>query len=227
MRTAINVATWNIQHGKVPGGGVDVDGLREEAARLGVDLLALQEVDVGVPRSGRADEAAIAADGTGMAHEFAPAIRREGVGRYGNALLTGGTITDVTVARLPRHERSERRVALLATVIVDGMRVSVAVTHLSIRPLEARAQLDATLASLHARPEPRLLLGDLNLEPPVVEPMVQAIGLTLAGGDATFPAWAPRRRIDHIAVSGLHLGAVRTVHLAVGDHRALTANLRR
>jgi len=49
--------------------------------------------------------------------------------------------------------------------------------------------------------------------------------LVLAGGDPTFPAHSPARRIDHVAVRGMNIDAVSVTRLAVSDHCALTVAL--
>ena len=231
----IRVVTFNAQHGKAAPparpprphflrGGTEL--LVDFCADLGADLLALQEVDVRVPRSGCADQAAAAARASGMGHVFGPARRVGWKGRYGNALLSADGLEDVEVVALPRGA-GEPRSALLATVVRGGLRLAVAATHLSTRPDEAGPQLDAVIEALIARPQPQVLLGDLNLGPEVVGPAVQAAGLVLADpAEPTYPAAAPRARIDHVAVGGLTITDVRVLPPApVSDHRPLRAEL--
>jgi endonuclease/exonuclease/phosphatase family metal-dependent hydrolase len=58
----LRFGTYNILHGKsVAAGTVHEDGLHTAAAGLDADVLSLQEVDRGQPRSHKADQAAIAA----------------------------------------------------------------------------------------------------------------------------------------------------------------------
>ncbi|MDP9070529.1 MAG: endonuclease/exonuclease/phosphatase family protein [Actinomycetota bacterium] len=222
----MRIVTFNVQHGRTPGGRVDSAGLARYCAGLGADVLALQEVDVRVARSRWADQAARVAQATGMVQAFGPAHRLGLVGRYGNALLCRGALADVQVLALPRLGRAEQRAALLATALFGGSRLSVATTHLSIHADEAPGQLEAVVAALVARPSPRLLLGDLNLRPGDVAPLVAAGGLALADpAHPTFPASAPRIRIDHVAVEGLAVRAVEVLPSApVSDHRALAVD---
>jgi endonuclease/exonuclease/phosphatase family metal-dependent hydrolase len=198
------------------------------AAGLVPDLLAIQEVDVGLARSGRADLAAAVAAATGLSCVFGPAHRVGRRGRYGNALLAAGPIADVEVLRLPRRGRGERRSAVLASVEVEGARLAVAATHLAIHPEEAGRQLATVVEALAHRPEPRVLLGDLNLQPWDVAPRVRAAGLELADGLPTFPAVAPSIRIDHVALSShVTIVSVEVPATPVSDHRPLvvTASL--
>ncbi len=205
---------------------VDLDQLAACTAGFGADLLALQEVDVGVPRSGRADQPAAVAKATGMEAVFGRAHRVGGIGKYGNALLARGPISEVEVHRLPKTARHhEPRAAILATVHLDGSPISVAATHLSIHRPEVHDQLATVVAALVRRPAPLLLLGDLNLLPEEVAPVVEAAGFTLVGGEPTFPAPEPRIRIDHLAVAGLRPGQATVVATPCSDHRALMVDL--
>jgi endonuclease/exonuclease/phosphatase family metal-dependent hydrolase len=226
----IRVASFNILHGQRAdrSGQVDLAALGRSAAALRADVLALQEVDVGVPRSGRADQARAVAEATGLEVVFGKAARVGGVGKYGNALLARGPIRDVDVVPLPKtHRSNEPRSMILATVELDGFgAVSVVATHLSIHRPEVHDQLAAVVEALGQRPEPRLLVGDLNLLPEEVEPVVAAAGLTLAdAARPTFPHHDPRIRIDHVAVRGLGLGAVEVVRTESSDHAAVVVEV--
>jgi endonuclease/exonuclease/phosphatase family metal-dependent hydrolase len=223
---ALRIVTFNIQHGRGPDGLVDRGRLANELALLDADLLALQEVDVGLRRSDRVDQARLAAAATGLSVVFGPARRVGWWGRYGNALLVRGQIHTSSRVRLPRSERGERRAALLAEVEVRGRRISVAATHLAVDRLDARRQLDAVLAALVRLPSPRLLLGDLNLGPDDVGSAVAAAGMVLADGPPTYPASGPVSRIDHVATSGLKLDSVVVPEAAISDHRPLVVLVR-
>ncbi len=229
----IRAVSFNILHGRRVDGTrvVDLDRLGRVAASLAPDLLALQEVDSGVPRSGRADQAAAVGAATGLAHTFGKAARVGGIGKYGNALLARGTITEVEVRPLPRAKRShEPRCVVLATVTLPGAApVVVAATHLSIHRPEVHEQLAAVVAALveRAAGRPHVLLGDLNLRPDEVAPVVERAGLALAPTDEpTFPNPEPRIRIDHVAVGGgIALGRVEVVATPSSDHCALVVEL--
>jgi endonuclease/exonuclease/phosphatase family metal-dependent hydrolase len=75
--STVRLATFNLMHGGSPADGtVDPDRLRAAVGDLGVDVLAMQEVDRDQPRSGGADLAAVAARALDAAavHRFAPAV---------------------------------------------------------------------------------------------------------------------------------------------------------
>jgi endonuclease/exonuclease/phosphatase family metal-dependent hydrolase len=223
----MRIVTFNVQHGRAPTGRADTRALANYCATLGADLLGLQEVEVLVRRSRWADQARAVAEATGMAYAFGRARRLGLIGRYGNALIVDGSLSDVEVLALPRHGRGEPRAAVLATALVGASRLSVATTHLSIHPGETASQLEAVVAALAARPAPRLLLGDLNLGPGDVTPLVEAGGLTLVDpAQPSLPAHAPRIRIDHVAVEALVPVRVEVLpRPPVSDHRALAVEV--
>ena len=226
MVRPIRVVSFNILHGqRADGSGVvDLGLLRRSAAALQPDVLALQEVDVGVPRSGRKDQAAAVGEATGLSVVFGKAARVGGIGKYGNALLARWPLTDVAVVPLAKaHRNNEPRAAVLATV--DGL--DVCATHLSIHRPEVHDQLQAVVDLLVARPGPHVLVGDLNLLPEEVAPVVEAAGLVLADVSVpTFPRNDPRIRIDHVAVSrDLRIVSVQVVPTESSDHCALVVEV--
>jgi len=219
----VRVATFNIRHGETREGRVDLGRLAAACHHLDADLLALQEVDRRMRRSGWADMPRRLGRATGMRRLFAPALRVGWLGRYGNALLVRGTVGDVERARFPSPK--ETRGALVATVWIADRPLSVAATHLSVDRDERDAQLDLIAALLARRPEPRLLLGDLNGLPEDVGARCARAGLRLALAGPTFPATAATKQIDHIAYSGLDLVGAEVVDAGMSDHHAVVAEL--
>lgn len=226
----IRLVSFNILHGQRGDGSgtVDLDLLARSIKDLRPDVLALQEVDVGVPRSGRADQAQVVAEALGLEVVFGKAARVGGIGKYGNALLARGAITDVEVMPLPKTaRRHEPRSAILATVEVEGVHLSVCATHLSIHRPEVHDQLDTAVEALVRRRAPALLVGDLNLLPEEVAPVVERAGMVLVDPTlSTFPRDLPRIRIDHVAVRELRIDCVEVISTASSDHCALAVELR-
>jgi endonuclease/exonuclease/phosphatase family metal-dependent hydrolase len=225
----LRVATFNIQHGLCAGGEVDVPLLARTCRGLAVDVLALQEVDRHLERTDRLDIAAAIADECAMSCAFGPAIAIRG-GEYGNALLVRGDIRAFDVLDLPRPSGKEARAALIADIKfsdsgVGPTRMTAVSTHLSVPAADSEPQLEALREALDTRPDPQLVLGDLNLPPDALGSFVAA-GYTVAGGGPTWPATAPRRRIDHIVVRGLEVGDVEIPETPCSDHRPLIATLR-
>lgn len=185
---ALIVVTFNVQHGRRPDGTVDVAALATCCAAFEADVLALQEVDVDVDRSGNLDLAALIGEACDMSWVFGKAVKLGEHGRYGNALLVRGAIDDVEVVPLPHSPGEEPR----SVIVARALGMSIAATHLGIRG-DAAPQLPVAVKALLERPGPRLLLGDLNLDRPDVGP------LHLVPCPPAFPARKPRRSIDHVA----------------------------
>jgi len=240
----IRVATFNILHGALSPGrrpqapsppeneAVDLDQLARDCAALDADVLALQEVDSRVWRSGLRDQARTVARALGVRHAFVTASRRHWFGRFGNAVLTRGALSDVSRVVLPGKPGREARALLLARIEVAGVDLTVGATHLQARhqgggsPEPAKAQLAAAIEALNDRPAPRVLLGDFNLQPPEAEPVLAAGGLAAVPSGPTFPAHEPRIRIDYVAIAGLAIERVEVAQAEVSDHRPLVADLR-
>lgn len=221
----MRVATFNIKHGQNGDGRVDLGRLATACQGLDADILAVQEVLRFARRTGFRDEMRLIARATGLQAVFGEAARK-GWRSYGNVLLARGPITDVEVVKLPRPSEGEPRVAIVARVDVGEAALSVGATHLSFRKGEGAVQLEVLLDALAKRDGPRLLMGDLNIGPDVALPMLEAAGYSAASTEATFPASAPRTRIDFIAVSGLEVVSASTPAVGTSDHLPIVAELR-
>jgi endonuclease/exonuclease/phosphatase family metal-dependent hydrolase len=221
---ALRVATFNVKHGDDGCGRIDLRRMGEACASLTADVLAIQEVDRFAGRTGFRDEMRLIARATGLQAVFGQCVRRRWR-TYGNVLLARGPISDVEVIMLPRPAGGEQRVAILAQVDVNGLGLSVVATHLSFRRGEGLPQLEVILDALARRESPRVLLGDLNIGPELVEPAVAAAGYQVAPTGPTFPAAKPRTRIDFVAVSGLEIVSASTPRPGVSDHLPVIAEV--
>ena len=226
----MRVVSFNIHHGTVGRRGpVDPEQLGEVCRSFDADVICLQEVDRDTYRTGRADLSAVAAGACGMAHAFGASRWYPG-GRYGNAILARGTITAAVTTDLPKVPASqfwrERRTALEASVTIDGRSLWVVCTHLSVPKNQNALQLDWLLRHLDGRPQPLVLVGDLNGPLELVRPEARAGGLRAAAHGPTFPASKPRRAIDHVLVSSeLEVVATKVRATSMSDHAALVVDL--
>lgn len=221
----IRVATFNTRHGRPARGLARFDQLREECAALGADVLGLQELDRRVVRSYFVDQPHRLGRALGMEVAWAPARRPILVGYEGNALLARGPLSDVSIVELPRSPDCYTRTAAMARVALGTSAVSVAVTHLQNHRPEAARQLPVLLEHFGGYPEPRVLLGDLNLVRAEAVPVLEAAGYEVADGGATSPAHAPRQQIDFVAVRGVTIRHAEVVPTIVSDHRPLVVDL--
>ena len=138
---SLRVATWNIAGARrEQTNQVDLDAVVAGVRALGVDLLAVQEVDRTLARSGRSDQPAVIAQalGAGWFWSFAPALVGDdfrplsgpdpGGPAYGNLLVSRLPLAAVEHLRFPPAGGGEQRTAILATLQVGSRPVTVAAT---------------------------------------------------------------------------------------------------
>lgn len=213
---------------------VDLERTAGVLRALQPDIVALQEVDNRVMRSGGADQAAVLGGLLGMEHAFGAFMDYQG-GQYGMAILSRHPIGDVVAVPLP--EGNEPRVALSAEVTLpDGRRVRVVNVHFDWVQNDSfrYAQAEAVAAYLSGREIPHILTGDLNDEPGsrtvalFQERLVEA--RKPAEARFTFSSTEPRKEIDYIfaAPAGAwEVGGAEVIPEEVAsDHRPVVATLR-
>jgi endonuclease/exonuclease/phosphatase family metal-dependent hydrolase len=165
-----------------------------------------------------------------------------GTAAYGIALLSRFLAESWQVVRLPRipmrfpmylpaprrvqvvHE--EPRAAMIGRFDTPVGPLTVANTHLSFVPGWNRVQLRTLIRDLRGFPGPRLLIGDLNMDPPTPRRWTRMRSL---GEAATFPADEPTHQLDHILTddSALRVNKCSAPRLPVSDHRALVIDVSR
>jgi endonuclease/exonuclease/phosphatase family metal-dependent hydrolase len=227
----IRMATYNVHHCEGVDGRVDVGRVAATLRRTGARVMALQEVDVGLERSGGSDQARELADLTGLSVSFYPTIERR-VGRYGLALLTPERAETHFVA-LPRRGSAEPRGAVVGTIA--GLRVIA--THLTTDASARRAQLARLVELARGSHLPVVLLGDMNERLKGLGPLTRA-GLVSDGvvhrtlstprAQRMWSGWwaARRRHIDHVlAGMGAHIERSWALEVEGSDHYPLVADL--
>jgi len=218
----LRVVTYNVHYCKGLDGRFAPDRVARILRDLDPDVIALQEIDVGRPRSYGDDQLAYFAKELGLNQLFCPSIVN-GAEKYGHGLLSAHPLRLVCQARLPTGGVSviEPRDGLHAEVTIDGKVISLVTTHLGLNFLERAAQIDRLLENdfLGGIPpdRPALFLGDLNLAPGgklyrrltakwdrvnghAIFRDVQAHTLDHVAVK-TFPSILPVRQLDHIFVT--------------------------
>ncbi|MBE0559037.1 MAG: endonuclease/exonuclease/phosphatase family protein, partial [Proteobacteria bacterium] len=140
-------------------------------AEFDPDIVALQELDFRLMRSGLADQAEMIAAHLNMCCHFHPSITLE-EGHYGNAVLCKhpmALIKTCELPTLPGRRDIEKRGALWVEVSMSDRKLHVINTHLGLNGRERRVQTELLLGSdwigNPSRTAPLIFCADLNALP--------------------------------------------------------------
>ena len=206
------VVTYNIHKGI---GGVDrryrLERVIETLQHFQADIVCLQEVDDGVPRSRRQDQAGILSAALSLPHLAFQRNVQLKQGGYGNAILSRFPLADITNVDLTIPLKKRRR-ALLAhcKLHYEGHRrtLLLANTHLGLAGFERQMQLRRLLKHAllkHTTSRSSVVIaGDYNdvwgtLGKRV---MLPAGFNSVSRATRTFPAVMPVRPLDRIFYRG-------------------------
>ncbi len=206
----LRVMTYNIHHGEGTDGKLDLERIARLITENGADLVALQEVDRNVERTGKRDFPAELEKLTGMKCVFGKNIPLQG-GEYGNAILSRFPISQVTNHWLPQIVPGEQRGILLATIRLGKAEVVFGSVHLDHRRGEEDrlASVEKIAALERAEPRPMIIAGDFNATPnsgayrKMGEVLVDSWLAVGTGEGFTIPSEGPRSRIDYVWHSGV------------------------
>jgi len=205
----LRVLCYNIHYGQGMDGQYNIQRLADVIKAAKPDLVALQEVDVGVLRSGRVHQLQKLGEMTGLTARFGPTQHYEG-GLFGNAVLTRLPILDEHIQPLPYTEATPERQtyprgALVITVQApDGRPLRFISTHFQHNVPEDRVEEARAINKLFADPGDNLrtiLAGDFNAKPedePITileQSWTHAIDAARA---PSAPSVNPKSRIDYI-----------------------------
>ncbi|MCC6143523.1 MAG: endonuclease/exonuclease/phosphatase family protein [Candidatus Hydrogenedentes bacterium] len=207
----LTVATYNVHGCKGRDRTCDPGRIAAVIKELDADIVALQEVDEGRPRSDHINQHMHIADLVGMKSSFY-ATFQDGPGHYGGALLSRREYETVRTGMLPGRPRLEPRGALWVRVpLTDTMGLDVINTHLGLRFGERADQVHALLGkdwlgNSQFTP-PAILLGDFNLSP--LSPLYRRICRHM---HSVRDSWRSVFRM------GTFLGVVPIDHIFVSSH---------
>ncbi len=184
---------------------------------LAPDIVALQEVDNGIPRTHHQDQAQLLAEMLNMEAFFFPVVRN-GRQKYGLAVLSRFKCIDIHYDWLPTlypklKLNLQKRGCMRLTFQTPAGPVLFFNTHLGLYRLERRLQIRTLMGKdwLAALPPETAIIfcGDLNAGP--LSPVYLRLSRLLsdiqkglknhASPRATFPTRRPLLRIDHMFVS--------------------------
>lgn len=200
----LRVLSYNIHHGEGLDRQLDLPRVARVIADVAPDLVALQEVDQRVDRTGQVDQPAELARLSGMRVIFGANLALQG-GSYGNAVLARLPIRRHENHRLPSLDNGEQRGVLEVTLELPGEfgDVRLWATHLDARSADAERLASAAAINQLGGPNsqvPALLAGDLNAPPTsqVLQQFARVWTNATRQPLLTSPAAAPRRQIDYV-----------------------------
>lgn len=207
------------------------------------DIVALQELDAGLERTERIDQAHLIAMTLEMSFHFHASIQVK-EGGYGNAVLSRSPVRLIKAGALPTepvNPQYERRGAVWTEVEVGDRKIQVLATHFGLnrreRTLQARAITGPEwLGHPECRP-PAILCGDFNMLPGSTpyRAITRHLNDSQRGAKGkrplgTFPVQLPFMRIDHLFVTpdlkvkGVHIPRTAVTKRA-SDHLPLIVTL--
>ena len=159
----LRLLTFNIRHGVDENGVEGLDSIIESIKETGAEIIALQEVDRFMPRSGFKDQAKEIAKALGYNYVYGETINLLGI-KYGNAILSAFPIVQHENKKLYSKE-IETRGLLKAVVDLDGILYNVYTTHLGLNSDERIRQIEQINQVIEEDSGYVILMGDFNEEP--------------------------------------------------------------
>lgn len=195
--------TYNIHHGAPENSNeVNLNNIATVIRKSGAELVALQEVDVNVARSGNVNQAEELAKLLGMHYYFSKSINYSG-GEYGVAILSKYPMTNMRNELLPMPTSGEQRSVAMATINLPGdVSIEFASTHLDLNVPNRTAQAERLNAISKSFNKPFFVGGDYNAIPTSSEmiKLKEEFNLScISSCPFSFPVRTPNRAIDFVA----------------------------
>lgn len=198
LKLTLRVATFNIKNGS--GVGHKMEKLAEHIAPLALDIVGLQEVDVGTSRAGGIDTLKELAEAAGFKYyAFSPAIDHRG-GKYGHGIMSKYPIVSYETKLLTTPAEYEQRVYGHAVLDVGGEHIDFYNTHLSFENTDVRIAQFAELSAAIGNSRGFILTADFNTDDKSERKLIEGGVLVNVGEYATFPSKGTA--IDDIILHG-------------------------
>ncbi|MFT4582547.1 MAG: endonuclease/exonuclease/phosphatase family metal-dependent hydrolase [Gammaproteobacteria bacterium] len=210
----LRLMTYNVHSCIGMDGKLSPERIARIITRYDVDVVCLQELDVGRTRTNGVDQAHTIARSLEMDFHFYPSVHLEEE-QYGDAILTSLPMRLNKAQQLPSAAsrfQLEPRGALWVTIDFNGRDIQLLNTHLGLLPSERAQQMDALVGEAWLNhPDctgARILCGDFNATPS--SPVCRKLDRHLSDAQVELENHRPRKtffgryptaRIDHVYIS--------------------------
>ena len=205
----IRVMTFNIHHGEGLDETVDIERIADLILDSKADIVALQEVDRGIERTGRIDIMTKLSDLTHMTYAFGKTADLQG-GQLGNGFLTRFPIFEERNLLYAADSSGEQRGLLQLVLGVGSEELAVMSTKLDGRSTDTGRVVcvrELLAAAERYAPRPVIVCGDFSETAEgrataiMKESFSDAWEAVGSGVGATWPADSPSVRVDYIFIS--------------------------
>jgi len=191
------------------------------------DVVGLQETDAGSLRSHYLNQTEYLAMKASMPYWNMKVNRNLGhLGQHSLGLIARQEPEFIDCVPLP--SRIPGRGAMVADFRLEGERVRIVISHLSLSTLARHQQMEVIHNLVKDAPH-SIVMADFNCEPgsPEIRRLCDDSGLCLPDAPpATYPSWRPKRAIDHVLISeGLRFDIVESLPVGFSDHCPLAVQV--
>jgi len=213
MSKSVSLMTYNVHSSIGTDGKLSPLRIAEVIDRCNPDIVALQELDAGLERTEKIDQAHVIAATLKMSYHFHSSIQME-EGGYGNAILSRFPVRLIQAGGVPTTPCQgcfERRGAVWVRFEIEGGTLQVITTHFGLNKTERLDQAAAIMGpEWLGHPEcqaPAILCGDFNALPGsavyrrITASLKDVQRLKRRLPWATWPVHFPFMCIDHVFVT--------------------------
>jgi endonuclease/exonuclease/phosphatase family metal-dependent hydrolase len=206
---ALRVMTFNLNHGEGTDGKFDIDRIADVINESDADVVALQEVDRWVPRSGKIDMMSKLSDLTGMTYAFSQTGDLDS-GVTGNGLLTRFPILEEKSVVLEALRAGTEHAMMELVLDVRGIEIVFVNTEFSGESDDTTRIANVARIQAEVRQHgfvPAIVCGSLNTDPSsrcigiLAENFLDCWNIAGTGPGFTYPSASAQHRLDYIFVS--------------------------
>lgn len=232
----MKIMTFNIQHClDYKRNRINIPLFVDTIKKYSADICGLNEVRGEGSLFGYTDQTNALGDGLSFNRYFAEAIKVNGRGPYGNAVVSRYPLKFTETVKIPDPDDKndsgcfETRCVLKSVVDIGGNDLCVLVCHMGLEKSERINAVNVLCRVIDKIDLPIILMGDFNTTPdndvlkPLHERLNDTDALSETGGAFTYPSYNPEKKIDYIFYRGLTCKKATTITQVVSDHFPIIA----